>query len=339
MYLAFILFNLVALPLAGILGARLLPVNISGMPPAVFETRGEFQGEGTYTADTLQAIGTWIPTTVSASNLDSDQDAVYLASSTPGDALIFTFHGQQVEMIYAQGPDYGLWTIELDGTPLLDSEAEPVIIDAENPAVRYAEGFTIDALVPGEHTLKLINSGSGTRIKAAIASLKVLPAVRANNLAIILGIILAVEAIGLLFAFLAAPLFKGMAEKFDTKRSILLSLLLYIVIAIMGFFVNSMVEFWLLAWMVAIVQGGSQALSRSMYAALSPASKSGEFFGLFAVMEKFASLIGPAMFAAAALIFGSSRPAVLSLAVLFIIGGTILARVDVAKGKEAAREE
>jgi len=79
-----------------------------------------------------------------------------------------------------------------------------------------------------------------------------------------------------------------------------------------GFFLNSVIEFWFLAWMVSVVQGGSQALSRSMFSSMSPASKSGEFFGLFGVMEKFSAIIGPLVFALAAANFGSSRPAVLS---------------------------
>jgi UMF1 family MFS transporter len=91
--------------------------------------------------------------------------------------------------------------------------------------------------------------------------------------------------------------------------------------------------------MVAIVQGGSQALSRSLYAALSPASKSGEFFGLFGVMEKFSAMIGPLFFAAAGSLFGSSRPAVVSLIVFFLIGGIILISVNVQEGKRVAIAE
>ena len=98
-------------------------------------------------------------------------------------------------------------------------------------------------------------------------------------------------------------------------------------------------EFWFMAWMVAIVQGGSQALSRSLYAAMSPAAKSGEFFGLFGVMEKFSAIIGPLMFAAAGVIFGSSRPAVLSLILLFALGGFLLTRVNVEQGKRVAQIE
>ena len=90
--------------------------------------------------------------------------------------------------------------------------------------------------------------------------------------------------------------------------------------------------------MVAIVQGGSQALSRSLYASMSPASMSGEFFGFFAIMEKASTIIGPLLFAAAIAVFGSSRPAVLGVVIFFIIGGWLLARVDVDEGRRVAIE-
>jgi UMF1 family MFS transporter len=86
------------------------------------------------------------------------------------------------------------------------------------------------------------------------------------------------------------------------------------------------------------VQGGSQALSRSLYAAMSPASMSGEFFGLYGIMEKFSAILGPLIFAGAIFVFGSSRPAVLGIVVLFVIGGLLLARVDVEEGRRVAEE-
>ena len=130
-----------------------------------------------------------------------------------------------------------------------------------------------------------------------------------------------------------------MVETMDTRRSIILALIVYAVIAVWGFFLNSVIEFWFLAWMVAIVQGGSQALSRSLYASMSPATKSGEFFGLYGVMEKFSAILGPLLFAGAAAAFDSSRPAVLSLIVLFFVGILLLTRVNVDEGRRLAREE
>jgi UMF1 family MFS transporter len=152
--------------------------------------------------------------------------------------------------------------------------------------------------------------------------------------------ILAVEVVGLVLAFvLGRPLFSGLAERLDTRGSIILALSVYAVIAVWGYFLNSVIEFWFLAWMVAIVQGGSQALSRSLYASMSPAAKSGEFFGLYGIMEKFSAIVGPLLFAAAAAAFDSSRPAVLSLIVFFVVGIALLARVDVNEGRRIAREE
>jgi UMF1 family MFS transporter len=149
-----------------------------------------------------------------------------------------------------------------------------------------------------------------------------------------------VQLIGLVFALLLGrPLFSGLAGKLDTRRSIILALIVYAVIAIFGFRLDSVVEFWVLAWMVAIVQGGSQALSRSLYASMAPATKSGEFFGLYGVMEKFSAIIGPLLFAAAATAFNNSRPAVLSLIVLFFVGIFLLTRVNVEEGQRVAKEE
>jgi UMF1 family MFS transporter len=125
----------------------------------------------------------------------------------------------------------------------------------------------------------------------------------------------------------------------DTKNSILLSLLVYSLIAVWGYFLNSVIEFWFLAMMVAVVQGGSQALSRSLFASMSPTAESGEFFGLFGIMEKFSTILGPLVFAWAAITFGNSRPAVLSLIAFFVIGGILLTRVDVEEGRRVAREE
>jgi len=119
----------------------------------------------------------------------------------------------------------------------------------------------------------------------------------------------------------------------------MLSLIIYVVIATWGYFVHSVIEFWFLAWLVAIVQGGSQALSRSLCAVMSPAAKSGEFFGLYGVMEKFSAIIGPLVFALAAAIFGSSRPAILSLVMFFVLGIYPLKRVNVEAGHRIAEEE
>ena len=346
-YLAFILFNLVALPLAGISAVRWLPAEASGAVPAPYSSTATHAGQGIVPVDSpfIQLTGDWQTQTVPAQILGSDQDASLQTTSQPGAQLDFTFNGQSVKLTYSLGADYGIWEVLIDGQPVPDPDTSaPLEIDAYNPTPRYEESLTLTAASPGEHTLSLVNSGRRNPASQgnvlALQQLEVLPGIRHSNLVLILGLILAVEAIGLALAFLLGNLlFTGLAQKLNTQNSILLGLLMYAFFAVWGYFLNSVVEFWFMAWMIAIVQGGSQALSRSLYAAMSPASKSGEFFGLFGVMEKFSSIIGPLLFAAAGIIFGSSRPAILSLILLFFLGGYILTRVNVEEGKRVAEME
>ncbi len=346
-YLAFILFNLISLPVLGVLGAHLLPVDSIGAPPLPFDDTATAWGEGTYLVDAGQAqlSGSWQSATIPGSELGLSEDVVYAVVDSPGASLEFPFNGQSVEITYALGADFGIWTMELDGVQVIDADTgEPQLVDGYNPSLRYGETLIVKADQPGEHLLVLKLSdqkdeaSAGSRM--SVSSLRVLPGQRQSNLGLIIGLIVLIELIGLGLAFLLGPvLFSGLVQKLNTQRSILLALSVYVVIAIWGFFLDSVIEFWFLAWMVAVVQGGSQALSRSLYASLSPAAKSGEFFGLFGVMEKFSAIIGPLMFASAGVIFGSSRPAVLSLIVLFILGGYLLMRVDVDEGKRAAQHE
>lgn len=207
------------------------------------------------------------------------------------------------------------------------------------PAAGIAARHALPANLSGAPPAVVISEAPGETASSSEEVAPVAAPEREQSLPLILGIIAAVQVAGLVFALLFGRLFSGAAALFDTRRSILLALLIYSVIAVWGFFIDSTVEFWLLAWMVAIVQGGSQALSRSLFASLSPREKSGEFFGLYAIMEKFSSIFGPLIFAGAVIVFGSSRPAILSLIAFFIIGGWLLTRVNVQEGQRVAANE
>ena len=120
----------------------------------------------------------------------------------------------------------------------------------------------------------------------------------------------------------------------------LFALAVYVCISVLGYFMTATWQFFALAILVGIVQGGSQALSRSLFARMIPKHKSSEYFGFFAVFEKFAGIAGPAVFAASIALFGSSRAAVLSVIVFFVVGALVLTRVDVTAGEaEAAAAE
>jgi len=146
----------------------------------------------------------------------------------------------------------------------------------------------------------------------------------------------------LMVQFLAAPfayLFGKLAKKIGTKPSIYLSLIVYTGITILGYFMSQEWHFWMLGAAVATVQGGSQALSRSLLGRMMPRSKSAEFFGFFGVSEKFAGIAGPAVFGFVSLMMGSSRLSIVSLIIFFIIGAFLLSKVNEAEGIRVAELE
>jgi UMF1 family MFS transporter len=134
-------------------------------------------------------------------------------------------------------------------------------------------------------------------------------------------------------------LFGAMAQRMGAKRGVFLALAIYAGISLLGYFMTAAWQFFALAFLVGTVQGGSQALSRSLFARMIPKHKSSEYFGFFAVFEKFAGIAGPALFAASVTLFDSSRAAVLSVMVFFVLGAMVLTQVDVAAGEAQARSD
>ena len=151
----------------------------------------------------------------------------------------------------------------------------------------------------------------------------------------LIGAILMVQFIGIPFTVL----FGRLPKRLGARKSILLALGIYTIIAILGYFMQKPAHFWLLAFLVSMVQGGTQALSRSMYASMAPASKSGEFFGFYNVSSKFAGIIGPTLFGVVGQLTGTSRISIISIIIFFLAGAGILATVNHAQGIKAAISE
>ncbi len=358
-YLAFILINAIALPILGLALARALPADVSGAEPEPYLTDGEFMGEGTYEidGDGFGVSGAWSATIVPGGDLIGEgfmgvlsafftgrpDDLMVIQSEDTEGVLSFAFNGQQIKLAYRLAPDGGLIGFNLDGQRLMTDEGQPLTLNSYSETLRYGETETIVFKEAGQHRLEVINvsnesdGASGNVI--AFSQLEVLPPARQSSLPTIALIIIAFELVALIVARLLRSRFVGLSNWLDTRRSILLSLFVYCIVACWGFVLNATVEFWMLALMVAMVQGGSQALSRSLYASLCPSAKSGEFFGFYAIMEKFSSIAGPLIFAFAGIVLGSSRPAILSLILLFLLGGYLLSRVDIAAGQRVARDE
>ncbi|HUR29429.1 MAG TPA: MFS transporter [Planctomycetota bacterium] len=174
------------------------------------------------------------------------------------------------------------------------------------------------------------NDGIGTIIRMAAIYGEEMQIPRST----MIGAILAVQFIGVPCSFA----FGALSGRYGAKRLILFSIVVYMLISVLAWRMSTSWHFWALAILVGVVQGGSQALSRSLFASMIPRHKSGEFFGLFSVLEKFAGILGPGLFWLAQLATGSSRHAILSVVVFFVVGGWLLVKVDVEAGQKAAAE-
>jgi UMF1 family MFS transporter len=124
--------------------------------------------------------------------------------------------------------------------------------------------------------------------------------------------------------FPAALGFGWIGKRFGTKTGLLLAIGVYLLTTIWAYWLDSTADFYRMAIVIGLVQGGVQSLSRSFYAKLVPPEKAGEFFGFFNLIGKFAAVIGPFLMGGVALVTGSSRIAIVSLVVLFAAGGVLL---------------
>jgi UMF1 family MFS transporter len=144
----------------------------------------------------------------------------------------------------------------------------------------------------------------------------------------------------LLVQFIGVPctfLFGMLASRIGAKRGVFIGLTVYVFITIFAYRMTTAAEFFVLAITVGVVQGGTQALSRSLFASMVPKSKASEFFAFFGVFERYAGILGPALFAVLAG-SGSSRTGIISMLVFFLSGMALLWAVDVKRGQEEALE-
>ncbi len=158
------------------------------------------------------------------------------------------------------------------------------------------------------------------------------------------GASLGLDSVGMILALLVtqlvafpfAILFSKLAGKFGTLNIISLAIGIYLVICVLGFYMGfgieegylnnsqALVLFWALAILVGTAQGGIQALSRSYFGMMVPKEKSNEYFGFYEIFGKFASVLGPAMYAFTKSVTGRSSLSILSITVFFLVGGVLL---------------
>jgi MFS transporter, UMF1 family len=128
-------------------------------------------------------------------------------------------------------------------------------------------------------------------------------------------------------AFPAALLFGRLGERFGARASVLAGLGVYIALTVWAYFLQSTAEFYGMAVVLGLVQGGVQSLSRSFFGRMVPVGKSAEFFGFYNMVGKFGTVLGPMLIGVTALLTHSTRASILSLLVLFVAGALLLSRV------------
>jgi len=150
-------------------------------------------------------------------------------------------------------------------------------------------------------------------------------------------------------AFMGALLFGRLAGRIGAKRAILLSLVIWSVVVIYAWgglqstaivlgMEQRQLEFWLLGFVIALVLGGSQALSRSLFAQMIPKDQEAEFYSFYEISERGTSWMGTFVFGAVNQMFGSLRMGILSVIFFFIIGLILLPLVNVGLAMEQAKQ-
>ena len=139
-------------------------------------------------------------------------------------------------------------------------------------------------------------------------------------------------------AFPCALFFNLLSKKIGVKQSVMTGIIGYGIITFLAYFMSQIWHLYTLAALVGLFQGGIQALSRSLYTRIIPKEKSAEFFGFYNMLGKFAAVIGPAMMGTITLMTGNIRYGIISIVLLFILGGYFLMKVNIEEGSQMARE-
>ncbi|MFQ6674355.1 MAG: MFS transporter, partial [Fidelibacterota bacterium] len=157
--------------------------------------------------------------------------------------------------------------------------------------------------------------------------------------------------------FPAAILYSKMGHKWGVRKAIFLAIGVYMLVTVWGVMMNNRTEFYVLAIVIGLVQGGIQALSRSYYARLIPLDQAGEFYGFYNMLGKFAAIMGPALVGAAGLVTRrilmppspseaellhvgriASRWSIGSLLILFVLGAVLLYFVKEEEGEPEEKQ-
>lgn len=137
--------------------------------------------------------------------------------------------------------------------------------------------------------------------------------------------------------FPAALVFGKLGERYGAKSGLFIAIAVYIGVTLWAMRMTAVHEFYILAGVIGLVQGGVQSLSRSLYARLIPADRAGEFFGFYNMLGKFAAVLGPGLMGVIGAMTGSTRASLWAVVGLFVVGAAVLYFVDEGEGVRRAR--
>jgi UMF1 family MFS transporter len=177
----------------------------------------------------------------------------------------------------------------------------------------------------------IYNDGIGTIIKMAT--------LYGHSIGLEMGDMIAALVITQFVGVPAAFASGRLAGWLGSKRTIMIGFAVYLVICLAAFGMKTATHFYILAIMVGLTQGGTQALSRSLFGSMIPKARSAEFFGFFSTSSKFAGILGPLVFGVVTHLLRESRLAIAVIAGFFVVGGLVLIFVDVEAGIRAVKEE
>ncbi len=131
--------------------------------------------------------------------------------------------------------------------------------------------------------------------------------------------------------FPAAIIYGYIGQKVGAKKSIMAGICIYILITWLGYTMETAQDFYILAVLIGMAQGGIQAMSRSMFTRMIPPGQAAEYFGIYNMLGKSAAILGPVLMGSVALFTENHRYSILSVMILFVLGALVLSRVDTSK--------
>jgi len=137
-------------------------------------------------------------------------------------------------------------------------------------------------------------------------------------------------------SMVGAFVFGYILDKIGAKKTILISLLIWIIVVLGAFFCTTIQQYYIIGIIAGLAIGSSQSSSRAMLALLTPSDKTAEFFGFYSFSGRMASIIGPLVYGEIARITNDQRYSILSLIVFFVIGAIVLSTVNEKKGIQQA---